>query len=192
MQITELHYRRIPTFDYASVKSRAQEILGSDLDSPQSRDADKGFLIFHKAHPVKYKDGEIPAQTAILATDQPLELEKYGQEIQQSWRCREAEELLGGCKQARLVMEMMARPLPPQDRVLLFHGVLRAMIEITSPDALVFSSIRNKSSSQRITSPRAARTRSYGRVHSMSGSSRSLTRRWYDYGHAWACRNWPA
>jgi hypothetical protein len=33
---------------------------------------------------------------------------------------------------------MMARLLPPQDRVSLFHGVLRAMIELANPDALVF------------------------------------------------------
>jgi hypothetical protein len=33
---------------------------------------------------------------------------------------------------------MMARALSPEDRVALFHGVLRAMIDVTSPDALVF------------------------------------------------------
>jgi hypothetical protein len=138
MQITELHFRRTPTCDYAALKARVQEILGSDLESPDPREADKAFLIFHRDHPVKYADGEVPAQTAILATDKPLQLEAYRQDIQQSWRCRGAEELLRGCQEARLVTEMMARPLPPQDRVVLFHGVLRAMIEVTVPDALVF------------------------------------------------------
>ncbi len=138
MQITELHFRRTPTCDYAAVKARAQEILESDLDSPDPREADKAFLIFHKAHPLKYSDGQVPAQTAILATDQPPQVEAYRQDIQQSWRCQRAEELLRGCKEARLVTEMMARLLPPQDRVSLFHGVLRAMIEVTSPEALVF------------------------------------------------------
>jgi hypothetical protein len=138
LQITELHFRRTPACDYAVVKARAQEILESDLDSPDPREADKAFLIVHKGHPVKYTDAEVPAQTAILAADQPPQLEAYRQDIQQSWRCRRAEELLRGCKETRVVTEMMARLLPPQDRVALFHGVLRAMIEVTSPDALVF------------------------------------------------------
>lgn len=135
MQITELHYRRTPTCDYAAVKGRAEEILESDLDS---QGADKAFLIFHKRYPVKYTEGEVPAQTTILATDRPPELDSYRQDIQQSWRCRHAEELLRGCTETRLVTELMARLLPSRDRVAIFHGVLRAMIEVSSPDALVF------------------------------------------------------
>jgi hypothetical protein len=138
MQITELHFRRPPSCDYAAVKARAQEILQNDLDSSDPKEADKAFLIVHKGHPVKYTDGEVPAQTAILAADQPPQVEAYLQDIQQSWRCRRAEELLRGCKETRLVTEMMARLLPPRDRISLFHGVLRAMIEVTTPDALVF------------------------------------------------------
>src|SRR5574340_1400899 len=131
MQIVELHFRRTPTCDYAAVKARSQEILESDLDSSDPAPADNVFLIVHKNHPVTYLEGQVPAQTAILATDQPPQLDAYREDIQQSWRCRSAEELLRGCKETRLVTEMMARLLPPQDRVLLFHGVLRAMIEVS-------------------------------------------------------------
>jgi hypothetical protein len=138
MQITELHFRQAPSCDYAAVKARAQEILESDLGSPDPHGADKAFLIVHKDHPVKYSDAEVPAQTAILAADQPPQLEAYRQDIQQSWRCPAAEELLRGCKAALLVTEMMARALPPRDRVSLFHGVLRATIDVAAPDALVF------------------------------------------------------
>jgi hypothetical protein len=139
IQITELHFHQTPTCDYSAVKARAQEILENDLDSPDPREADKAFLIIHKSHPVKYADGQVvPVQTAILAGDQPLELEAYRQDIQQSWFCRRAEELLRGCKGRWLVSELLAQLLPPQERLPLFHGVLRAMIEVTSPDALVF------------------------------------------------------
>lgn len=138
MQMTELHYHRAPVCDYAKVKIRAQELLDSELDSPDPRTADKAFIFVHKAYPIKYKDGVAPAQTAVLATDKPPKIEAYRQEIQQSWRCREAEELLRECSSTRLVTEMMARTLPAYDRVKLFHGVLRAMIEATNPDVLVF------------------------------------------------------
>lgn len=138
MQIVELHYHHSLTCDFTAVKARAQEILESDLDSTDPREVDKAFLIFHKQHTVEYLDGQAPAQTAILATDQPPQLEAYRQDIQQSWRCQGAEDLLRGSKETRLVTEMMARLLPPQERVSLFHGVLRAMTEVTAPDALVF------------------------------------------------------
>jgi len=138
MQIVELHFRRRPTCDYAAVKARAAEILESKLDSPDPSGADKAFLIVHKSYPVKCTDGQVPAQTAILTTDQPSKLEDYQQDIQQSWRCRHAEEVLRACQETRLVTEMMARLLSPHDRVSLFHGVLQAMIEVTNPDALVF------------------------------------------------------
>jgi hypothetical protein len=138
MQITELHFRRAARCDYAAVKARAQEILESHLDSPDPRDAEEAFLLVHKDRPVRFPDGHVPALTAIIATEQPPQLEAYRQDIQQSWRCRRAEELLRGCREARLVAEMMASLLPPQDRLSLFHGVLRAMIEVTSPAALVF------------------------------------------------------
>lgn len=138
MQITELHFRTPLRCDYAAVKARAEEILESELDCSDPAESDEAFLIVHKQHPVEYSDAEVPAQTVILATEQPPRLEVYRQEIQQSWRCRGAEELLRGCKETRLVTEMMAQALPPQERVALFHGVLRAMIEVTAPDALVF------------------------------------------------------
>lgn len=138
MQLVELHYHRAPACDYAAVKARAQEILESELDSSDPGEADRAFLIVHKQHPVKYTEGEVPAQTAILAADQPPRPDDYAQEIQQSWRCQGANELISRSQENRLVTEMMARLLPPQDRVSLFHGVLRAMIEVTGPDALVF------------------------------------------------------
>ncbi|MGD9644928.1 MAG: DUF4261 domain-containing protein [Pirellulales bacterium] len=137
IQLAELHYRYSPQCDCAAVKARAQELLESELDSPGPGKADRGFLIIHKEHAIRFSDGEIPAQTAILGADQPPRLEAYEQELQQSWATPHAKELLRDCRDTRLVTEMMTRSLPPQDRVSLFHGVLRAMIELTNPDAMV-------------------------------------------------------
>jgi hypothetical protein len=103
MQIVELHYCRKRDCDYAAVKARAQEILESELDSSDPHEADKAFLIFHKEHAVQYSDAKVPAQTAIFATDEPPKLEAYRHDIQQSWRCRGAEELLRGAKETQLV-----------------------------------------------------------------------------------------
>lgn len=135
MQLVELHYARNTILDHAAVQARAQAILDSDIDASFS---DNSLLLFHKAHVVQFSDGSATAQTAILSSSEPTQVEAYAQETQQSWRCPRAQELLRGCNDSRLVAEMMARTLSPQDRIMLFHGVLRAMIESTNPDALVF------------------------------------------------------
>jgi hypothetical protein len=147
MQITELHYRRQPTCDHVAVKARAQEILKSELDSTDVAETDKAFLVFHKQHTVEYAEGRLPAQTAILSADKPPNPDVYLPEVQQSWRCPGAADLMRGAVATRLVTEMMATRLPPRERVSIYHGVLRAMIEVTAPDALVFKH------SQQIVSP---------------------------------------
>jgi hypothetical protein len=138
MQLAELHYHREPACDYFAIKARAQEVLESELDCSDPSEVEKAFLIIHKQYPIQYKEGQLPAQTAICTSDQRPAIESYRKEIEQSWRCPEAEKHLRKCKHARMVSELMARLLPSHDRVSLFHGVLRAMIEITEPDILVF------------------------------------------------------
>jgi hypothetical protein len=138
MQITELQFQRTPTCDYAAVRARAAEILESDLDSTDPQEVDQAFRIFHKVHMVQYSDRQAPAQSAILASSQPVRLEAYRKEIQQSWRCPREEELLRACNESRLVTELFSQLLPARDRITLFHGALQAMIEVTNRDALVF------------------------------------------------------
>ena len=103
IQMVELHFRRPPLCDYAAIKTRAEEILESDLGCSDAAIADKTFVIIHKQHVVKYSDGQLPAQTAIFDTDQTPQLEAYRQEIEQSWRCKGAEEILAAARKlARL------------------------------------------------------------------------------------------
>jgi hypothetical protein len=147
MQIAELHFRQQPIYDFAAIKARSETILDNELDCSDPSQAAKAFIIFHKRFPVTYTDRRIPAQTAILVTDQPPQLEAYRQEIQQSWRCPGADELLRDSQQSILVTEMMSRHLTPHDRVRLFHGVLHATVELAKPDALVFKH------SQQVVSP---------------------------------------
>ena len=137
MQMTELLYRGAPHLDYGAIKKRAEEIFESELDSSDPAEADKAFLIFHKERMVEYADGSLPAQTAILATDQAPDVEEYREAIQQSWGCNAAEELVKGCTACLSVVEMMSQGLEPQERVAIYHGVLRAAIEVTKPAALV-------------------------------------------------------
>lgn len=137
IQIVELHYRDVLSCDFQAVKTRAEQILGSKIDSSDPRERNQAFILFHKEYPGTYKEWQIPAQTAILVTEKPTEIEAYRQDIEQSWKCGNAEELLSSSQSSCLITEMMSRGMSPHDRVWLFHGVLRAMIENTKPNALV-------------------------------------------------------
>lgn len=138
MQIVELHFPAEPKCDYSAIKRRAESILGEELDSPDASSAKDAFLLFHKHHPIQLKDAVIAPQTALLRANKAIKLDGYANEIQQSWGFRDCSTVLATSKHTTLVTEMMARPLPPTDRVHLFHGVLQAVTEITKPIALVF------------------------------------------------------
>jgi len=136
MQIAELHFRGNPKLCVAAIKRRAEAILGEQIESAES-DGSGPFLLVHTAHVATYPKGTAPAQTAILAAHQPINLDAYREDIQQSWRCPTAASLLEGSRHTLLVTEMMARLLSPHDRARLFHGVLQAVMDETQPVALV-------------------------------------------------------
>jgi hypothetical protein len=138
MQIVELHFATEPACDYSLIKRRAEALLGEELDSPNASSVKDAFLLFHKHHPIELKDAVIAPQTALLRGNKPIKIDGYADDIQQSWGFRDCEPVLSTSKHTILVTEMMARMLPPSDRVYLFHGVLQAVIEITKPIALVF------------------------------------------------------
>src|SRR5262249_39503229 len=134
----ELHYRRTVEWKASDLLQRVQELLPGELGSSDPSAVDKCFLIFHLDHMHLYKDQEGPAQTAILMNPDPSDVESYRKEIEQSWQCKSAEDLLRGSANTCLVTELLTQPFSPEVRVQIFHGVLQAMVELTAPDALVF------------------------------------------------------
>jgi hypothetical protein len=138
IQLTELHFREPPRCDYGAIKRRVQEILREEVDAVAPRENEKAFIIFHKNHTTVFAEGRLPAQTAILSTDERPKFERYSSEIGQSWNCPEAADRIRESNFTLLVTEMMSRSLSPQDRYRLFHGGLQAVVELTEPLALVF------------------------------------------------------
>lgn len=138
IQCVELLFRCTPSWEYASVKKRAETILGEEIDTSSPSKPGDVFILFHKKNPVTYAEGTLPAQTVIMSASAPIEIHRYEDDIQQSWNCPYAAALLEGTEHTLLVTEMMARGLDAPDRVRLFHGVLQAVIEQTAPNTLVF------------------------------------------------------
>jgi len=138
MQIAELHYRTTEPFPFTKIAERAKEILKSSIATSDSKSADKTFIIFHTDHTIEYNEGSMPAQTAFFHSEQAPEPDSYEEVIQQSWQCPNARELLAESTSIWMITEMMARQLAPELRLTLFHGVLQAAVEVTSPVAIVF------------------------------------------------------
>ncbi|WP_442511537.1 DUF4261 domain-containing protein [Novipirellula sp. SH528] len=138
MQMAELHYTSTPSYDAGEIVARAEELLGSGIESPTSDSGSGSLLFFHKNHSVQYKDGAVPPQTAILATDKSTDPAAYADRVQQSWFCDDAAERIRASKCSRLVTELMAGGLEPAERIRLFHGVLQAFVEVTEPQAIAF------------------------------------------------------
>jgi hypothetical protein len=147
IQMAELLYTSPPVYDASSIAKRAEELVQSGIELPEDDSANDTLLFFHTNHPVAYKDGAAPAQTAILATAKAVEPKAYADGIQQSWCCGDAADRVGACTASRLVTEMMASGLVAGDLARLFHGVLQAFVEVTDPHAISFGH------SQQIVSP---------------------------------------
>lgn len=148
-QIVELHFPAKPECNYLAIKSRAEALLGEELDAPDPDSAKDASLLFHKQHPIQVKDGVIAPSTALLHADRPINIEGYSDVLQQSWGFPDCSPVLSTSKHTILVAEMMAQSLTSGDRVRLFHGVLQAVIELTKPVALVFKH------SQQVVQPQA-------------------------------------
>lgn len=136
-QAVEFHFTERPEVDWEAVRARVAVIIGSEVESPEGEKPGARLFVYPE-FPIEYADATAPAQTWVLAADQAIDLRRYADDVQQSWMCRDAESLLKDSRHTLLVTEMMSRGLDPQDRVLLLHGVMSALLEHTRPAALVF------------------------------------------------------
>lgn len=135
-QIVELHFHQPPQIDYEAMRELTCELLGSEVEM-QAGKSDQAHVFAHVEHMIEYADGAAPPQTWLLEADQPIEMDKYTDDIRQSWFCRDAESLLEGATHSLLVTEMLGQRLEPQTRIELFHGALQAAVEQLEPVAMV-------------------------------------------------------
>lgn len=145
-QMVQLGYESAPVFDAQAIATRAEEILGSGIELA----SDGPMIFWHMDHTVSYQDKkDVPGQTVLLpAPDgQPTEV-SFDEAIQQSWKCDDAADRVAACSSFPMLTEMLTRALEAGDRLKLFHGVLQAVAELTTPTALIFQH------SQQVIAPR--------------------------------------
>lgn len=141
MQIVFLLFKTPPGAVPAdAILERAQELTGTTIEHPEPEEGDQSVLMFvHPDHITELEDGSIPGQTFIMSMEEGPEADKMVECVQQSWNCDDAEMLLNQSTFSLGVTEMMCNGLEPEDRLKLFHGVLRATVELTGPHAMVFT-----------------------------------------------------
>jgi hypothetical protein len=108
-------------------------------------DPEKGGLrlYFLEDYPVRFKEGSIPAQLALIAPEprppQDQQTPSIEQALQQSWSFREAREVLGECRHSLLLTNMMSSPLPHDLRRRLIANGLLAVLESAAVELILWS-----------------------------------------------------
>jgi hypothetical protein len=96
-----------------------------------------GLLAFvHTVHLVSYRDRAAPAQAFIAVSDKVPDLTQLASAIPQSWRLKDAAELVASCRHSVVVTDLMASGLAYQTRFDLFQGVLRSLLAIVPCTAI--------------------------------------------------------
>ncbi len=136
LQFVQLLFEGPLSIDYSAIANTAREILGGTINAEQLDSG--GLLLVHEDFRVQLSDGEIPIQTAVFPADKDISPGAYADDINQSWRCENAAELIRSTRRSVSVTELMASLAEPDVRLRLFHGVLEAAIRVAGPIALVF------------------------------------------------------
>ena len=133
MLLYELLFESSPKFDISEIR----KYIKNDVDIPEDSGKGGTHVIFHKNHVITFKDGKIAPQTVMFQKSELVKIENYKSDIEQSWKFKNAAVIMSKCSHSILVSEMMTRTMDPKIRIELFHNVLRPLIEIYKPAAIV-------------------------------------------------------
>lgn len=151
LQICSLIYKVSPKIDPREIANRINQIgkTGAVVPDDFKPEVNGGlaFMAFHESCKWNCKDGELVPQTVAFKNDKPYDPNIYAEEVQQSWFCSNAKEIVDSGKVELIVTDMMSRGNSPSDRLRIFHSTLYALVQMTKPIGMVF-----KNSSQVIDS----------------------------------------
>lgn len=124
----ELFLARPVAIDKAALLEKLRIYCGN-VESLGAIESD--LLAFaHLDYRVRYKDGEIPAQSLITEVEHTPDLSRLSASIQQTWDWPDLKSLLSRAQCSILITDFMAAGLPYEERLDLFHGVVMAVLEI--------------------------------------------------------------
>ncbi|CAM3427781.1 MULTISPECIES: DUF4261 domain-containing protein [Saccharibacillus] len=146
----ELKYKEKPNFSRKRLYEKMQLYTGTVEQPEKQKQADRLVVwepsneaetdmlhFFHLNYPVMFADGEMPAQTSLMPT-QNRPASAYETAVQQAWHWPEAGEVVAECRHSVRLIDMMASGLEPAQRLRLLTGALRALLETAPCDAVYF------------------------------------------------------
>ncbi len=122
----EALYAHAPQLDGETLRAALAQRLGAvDLIS----DGDT-ILLALRDYTVDYSDKKgVPAEIAILRTDQPFDANDYVDALAQTWDWPGKEAAIAQCRHCVLVSEFMGRGLETEDRLEILQAVMHVMID---------------------------------------------------------------
>jgi Domain of unknown function (DUF4261) len=137
----ELLARRLIILDEPALQRSLEKRLGR-IATPKEP-SDKVRLYFLEDYPVKFKEGSLPAQLALLgpshgdAQQQLTDLAKEA--LQQSWEFRGAADIYKDCHHSLLLANMMSSPLSHEIRRKIIINGLLALLDSSSCDLVYWA-----------------------------------------------------
>jgi hypothetical protein len=121
-----------PTRLFECLRTQCPDIapLGKDSSSREL------FAYIHRDHPVRYKDGAIPAQFLVIPGPRPGDSIALADAVGQSWSEPKVADLVRGAPHQALVTDMMAGGLPYKERLNIYLAALEAVVRHLCPSAI--------------------------------------------------------
>lgn len=133
-----------PDIQADEILKRMRKLCGNvDLVSAK----ENVMLFAFKDYVVKYSNGQMPAEVAIMISDKKIDMKRLEMTFYQSWGWREARKAVSQCEYSVMVTDMMASGLEYHKRLELFQKALYSILEVVPCKAL------NWNTSQQIINP---------------------------------------
>ena len=128
--MAELLFERPPELDVEALAARVRETLPGTVAVP----GDGGAMLAHEDFPIDFDEGTKAILTSIMRPGERGGAGPY--DLSQSWAFEDAEEAARRATTTLLVVELIGRGAPAQDRVKAFKASLEAVVEQTRPLAI--------------------------------------------------------
>ncbi|MDQ0170972.1 DUF4261 domain-containing protein [Paenibacillus tundrae] len=94
------------------------------------------LVFYHLDHKVSFQEGDIPAQTCMLAATEMKDISRFAGALQQAWHWTEAEQAVQGATYSIRIHDMFTAALPRKQRLGLFQKTLQAVLEVLPCEAM--------------------------------------------------------
>lgn len=127
-----LLFEQPPTLDTGALVNRLRQDGTVDLVSA----SDEVIQVAYPDHLVSIADGKIPSLVNIIRWVNPVKRSDFETALEETYDWADAEEAVGRCRHKVLVADLTGAGLPYQERYELITAVLRAVVEVSRPNAI--------------------------------------------------------